>query len=68
MGVRVSDDQHVCLYDSTSGTAFGPVLSSSFEADDFLSWLGNRDPRDMAEGKLIELHAQFVAMVEGERV
>lgn len=39
MGVRVTDREHVALYDSVSGIAFGPVFNSSFDACDFLDWV-----------------------------
>jgi hypothetical protein len=66
MGVRVSDQSHVCLYDSVTGTAFGPVLSDPVEADDFLSWLGNRDARDIREDVLAAMYQEFVQMRERE--
>lgn len=35
MAVRIGI---ACLYESTTGQAFGPVFESSFEAEDFLEW------------------------------
>jgi hypothetical protein len=39
MGVRITDEENVALYDSTSGQAFGPIFPSREEAADFLEWL-----------------------------
>lgn len=44
MGIRVTDEKVVCLYDSTTGIAFGPSFegtddaSPEDEADAFLHW------------------------------
>ena len=60
MGVRISDPRHVCLYCSTSGTAFGPVFADSLEAEEFLGWLpAGDDPRDMRDDKLLSLYQQW---------
>jgi len=57
MGVRITDEQHVAIFDSVSGTAFGPTFSSSSSAQDFLDWLprSEGDPRDMRETRLMQL-------------
>jgi hypothetical protein len=39
------------MYDSVTGQAFGPVFTSTFEAEEFLNWLGDRE----AEGSGFEL-------------
>jgi hypothetical protein len=40
MGTRITAHEGVvALYDSTSGTAFGPVFDTPDDADDFLDWL-----------------------------
>jgi hypothetical protein len=49
MGTRISDPGHVTLYDSVDGVAFGPVFGDSFEAQEFLEWLRERDGRDPRE-------------------
>lgn len=59
MGVRISDPRHVCLYDPVSGTAFGPVFSDALEAEDFLEWLGGRDPRDIREPRLLVMFERW---------
>jgi hypothetical protein len=38
MGVRITDERHVALYDSTTGIAFGPTFESADEAEAFLVW------------------------------
>lgn len=38
MSVRVTDEEHVCLYDSSSNEAFGPIFDNKFEAEHFLAW------------------------------
>lgn len=47
MSVRISDAEHVALYDSVTGTAFGPTFMSESDAADFLDWL-EVDPRGLA--------------------
>jgi len=39
MGVRISNNEHVTLYDSVTGLAFGPVFDSNDNAGDFLNFL-----------------------------
>lgn len=43
-GVRINecDKPGSCLYDSTTGMAFGPVIKDEDEAQDFLEWLEQR--------------------------
>lgn len=58
MGTHVLYDQKEnksCLYDSVTGTAFGPVMSDtdSQEVHDFLELL-DEDPRGMSEDSLGE--------------
>ena len=43
MGVRVSDSQHVAIYDSVTDTAFGPIFESEADAESFLAYLRARD-------------------------
>ena len=62
MGVRITDDTHVCLFCSTKGEAFGPVFEDRFEVEEFLDWLDEtdgRDPREIPGGTLQKLYASF---------
>jgi hypothetical protein len=61
MGVRVTDREHVAIYDSVSGTAFGPVFNSDVQAWDFLQWIptSEGDPREMNESRLMHLWDRF---------
>lgn len=47
MGIRLSDANHICLYDSTMDQALGPVFSTEEEAELFLAWYQTKygDPR-----------------------
>ena len=46
MGVRITDLQTVALYDSVTGTAFGPTFERESEAQAFLDWLREGDDID----------------------
>jgi hypothetical protein len=46
MSVRVTDEEHVALYDSTSGEAFGSVFENQHEAEHFLSWHEKKAERE----------------------
>ena len=39
MGVRITDDTHVALYDSVTDAAFGILFASKADALEFLDWL-----------------------------
>jgi hypothetical protein len=41
MGVRITDDRNVALFDSVTGYAFGPVFESRDDAEDFMAWFGD---------------------------
>ena len=43
MGVRVTDSEHVAIYDSVTDTAFGPIFGSEADAESFLTYLRARD-------------------------
>lgn len=39
MSIRNSRTEKVaCMYDSTTGRAFGPVFNEAWELDEFLTW------------------------------
>ena len=64
MGVRISDTNNVCLYDSTTGYAFGPVFESLERAEEFLEYLRERDvddPRRLPARTLHEMHERWAA-------
>ena len=70
MGVRVSDKRNVCLYNSVTGLAFGPVFASNFDAEDFLDWMrteaesngvSSTDPRDLGHGELAIAYGKWQA-------
>ena len=61
MGVRILEDrdaEYCCLYCSTSMWAFGPVMYSYEEAEQFLEWLGE-DPRHLTERELESKYYDF---------
>ena len=62
MGVRITDLQTVALYDSVTGTAFGPTFGRESEAQAFLDWLregDDIDARKIPEKSLINLLERF---------
>lgn len=65
MGVRVTtQDSKYALYDSTTAVAFGPVFDTLTDCDDFLQHLqdiGERDPRVIPVGELVELAEEWKA-------
>jgi hypothetical protein len=63
MGVRISDDKHVCLYDSTTGKAFGPVFGSVGDAEEFIEYAFGRgidDLRMIGPRKMKRTHDAWV--------
>jgi hypothetical protein len=72
MGVRIlydTSERIACLYDSTSGHAFGPLISewdidgsyldAETLADDFLKWL-DVDARQLSEDQLDAAYGRFL--------
>lgn len=62
MGVRVLEDRDgggAVLYCSTSGWAFGPVMTSADEAEGFLHSLPS-DARSLSEADLRKHYSEFV--------
>ena len=39
MSVRTTDSDHVAMYDSVTGRAFGPIFESEENLDEFIDWL-----------------------------
>jgi hypothetical protein len=66
MGVRISDDENFCLYDSVSGTAFGPVFGSQEEAEEFIEFSRGVDLRRLNHKELAELTKDFNVVREAE--
>ena len=61
MGVHITGDTHVALYDSVTDTAFGPIFPSAEAAENFLHWSYDRpDPRTLTAGELQNLYAKWV--------
>lgn len=46
MGIRTTDPDHVALYDSVSGCAFGETFESDRHANHFLQWCDVIRPGD----------------------
>ena len=60
MGVRIlSGEYHSCLYCSTTDWAFGPLFDDDAEAEDFIEWLGNVDPRLLTDKELEQKVCDF---------
>jgi len=65
MGVRIlegngeGDSKGACFYCSTTDWAFGPLMGSREEAEEFLKWLPT-DPRDYKDNELEGLYGDFV--------
>ncbi len=38
MSVRITDAENVAMYDSVTGTAFGPIFTSETECQEFQEW------------------------------
>jgi hypothetical protein len=64
MSVRVTTTENVtALFDSASGTAFGPVFETEDDAAEFLEHLttiGERDPRMIPALELARLAREFL--------
>jgi hypothetical protein len=59
--VRDTEEACAVLLDSVTGWAFGPTLVDAGEAEDFLAFLGARDPRGMDDVELEEALRMFRA-------
>lgn len=65
MGVRIlAAEGKTALYDSVSGTAFGPVFDDEHEAERFSAWVQQHhgDPRDIREDKLAQHHRDWLEL------
>ena len=70
MSVRTTDSEHVAMYDSVTGTAFGPTFESHAAAEDFLQWLAGKtfvDPRAIPVQELNDLHTEWVREWDEQR-
>lgn len=65
MSVRLTTEENkVALYDSATGWAFGPTFETQDDAEAFLAHLadmGERDPRVIPIGELVELALEWEA-------
>lgn len=62
MSVRIltdKNDEYSCFYCSTTMWAFGPIMYSYEEAEDFLKWLGETEPRILADRELENKYFEF---------
>jgi len=51
MGVRTTASEgKVALFDSVTGTAFGPVFDDPFDAEEFLRWLQGKSEEEAQFG------------------
>ena len=58
MGVRnTSVEEKAAMFDSVTGTAFGPVFDSADELDDFLEFAPTVEGRDLRILSESDLHA-----------
>ncbi len=60
MSVRTTHEHAVCLYDSVTGLAFGPVFEDESQADEFIDWL-TVDPRSYTSEQLAAKFLQYKA-------
>lgn len=40
--IQTTDPSHVCMFDSVTGLAFGPVFADQDEIEDFIRWADDR--------------------------
>ena len=64
MGVRFIEDpaggnDSVAMYDSVTGWTIGPVFSSVEDAQSFLTYLGDDDPRVLTPVELSKRHREW---------
>lgn len=61
MGIRITDDNAVALYDSVSDFAFGPVFPSEEACMDFLDWAPEEpDLRTLTDPQLEDAFGKWV--------
>lgn len=63
MGIRITDSDHVAIYDSVSDWAFGPVFDSEESAQKFLNWTVENcygaDLRSMTPSELESVYGRY---------
>ena len=62
MAVRIlhnEEDDYCCLYCSVSMWAFGPIMYSLDEAEEFLEYLGKKDARLFTDKELESKYYDF---------
>lgn len=62
MGCRVTTtEKKSAMFDSVTGTAFGPVFVSEEECEDFIQWCLEKwdDPRSVNLGQLERIHSDW---------
>lgn len=60
MGTHLTDDEHVALFDSVTGWAFGTTFGSREMAEDFLDWIDDVDPRGLSLNDLGRKQSQWL--------
>lgn len=78
MGIRILEGKRVeetsedgaCFYDSTTGTAFGPMFKNYTEASAFLKWLYATDrctdARRLTPRTINEFYGTWLRRVDGD--
>lgn len=68
MSILTTDRDNVALYDSVTGTAFGPVFADTEHAEDFQRWAKDRlgpelgyDLRELNAATLASFHRDWFA-------
>jgi hypothetical protein len=69
MGVRnTAAENKVALFDSVTGTAFGPVFDDEMQCDAFMEWMTSErevdDARALSASELEGLHAEWCDLVD----
>lgn len=62
MGVHLTDDTHVAMFDSVTGFAFGPTFDNEEDALDFIEFLHDRgftEPRGLTDPDLEAEHLEW---------
>lgn len=68
MGVHIlhnQEDDYCCFYCSVTMWAFGPIMYSQDEAQEFLDYL-EKDPRNYKDKELENLYYEFIQVRDNE--
>jgi hypothetical protein len=64
VGVSITDQNHVALFDDTTDRAFGPIFGTEGDAEDFLQWLNEK----YTAGKTFKYGNETLLFIEDPRV